>query len=66
MFDGSESFMLIIAGGNRQVCLCAGIKTQHCLLAHTVTQVALLQETEPDARFSRNIMCLVPIVDVVH
>ena len=35
MFDGSESFMLIIAGCNRQGCLCAGIKPQHCLLANT-------------------------------
>ena len=60
MFDGSESFMLIIAGCNRQVCLCAGIKPQHCLLANTPSQVALLQVTEPDARTASSLCVLCP------
>ena len=59
MFDGSESFMLIIAGSNRQVCLCVGIKPKRCLLANTPSRVALLQVTEPVARTvsSLRVMC---------
>ena len=60
MFDGSESFMLIIAGSNRQVCLCVGIKPKHCLLANTPSRVALLQVTEPVARTVSSLCVVCP------